>query len=276
MIRYEIEGEEMEKIKSIRKLKNNHYTLTTESGRRISVSEDTLVRHRLLKGEEITDEALEQVAREAQMDIGYQIALSFLSYQLRSEKEIKDQLKKKEISQEGIDYVIPKLQELKLLDDLMFAESYVRTMMKTQDKGPQQIKQGLIKKGISQENIEKALELFILDDQEEAAAKLAQKALRKYQSKSHKEQIQKVRQHLFTKGYSGDIITLVMANLEVEKDEDEEWELIVAQGDKLWRKHQRLDRSKRNQKMKQSLFQKGFDFDLINRYIEEKEMEDDN
>ncbi|MFW7395062.1 RecX family transcriptional regulator, partial [Vagococcus fluvialis] len=206
----------------------------------------------------------------------YQIALSFLNFQLRSEKEIKDQLKKKEISGEGITYVINKLKDLSLLDDLVFAESYVRTVMKTQDKGPQQIKQSLFKKGISEENISKALELFVFDDQEEAAKRLAEKALRKYQSKSHKEQIQKVRQHLFTKGYSGDVINIVMSDLEIEKDEDEEYDLLVAQGDKLWRKHGRLDRSKRNQKIKQSLFQKGFDFDNINRYIEEKEMEDDN
>ncbi len=266
----------MEVIKSIRKLKNNQYTLTTESGRRINVSEDTLVRHRLLKGEEITDEALRKIEKEAEMDIGYQIALSYLNFQLRSEKEIKDQLKKKEISQEGIAYVLPKLKELKLIDDLVFAESYVRTVMKLQDKGPGQIKQGLIKKGISEENIQKALTQFGFEIQEEAAKKLAEKALRKYQSKSYKEQIQKVRQHLFTKGYSGDVINIVMSDLEVEKDEDEEWELLVAQGDKLWRKHQRLERGKRNQKMKQSLFQKGFDFDQINLYIEEKEMEDDN
>ena len=54
----------MEIIKSIRKLKNNQYTLTTESGKKISVSEDTLVRHRLLKGEEITDESLEKIKKE--------------------------------------------------------------------------------------------------------------------------------------------------------------------------------------------------------------------
>ena len=59
----------MEIIKSIRKLKNNQYTLTTESGKKISVSEDTLVRHRLLKGEEITDESLEKIRKEAEMDI---------------------------------------------------------------------------------------------------------------------------------------------------------------------------------------------------------------
>ena len=44
----------------------------------------------------------------------------------------------------------------------------------------------------SEENIEKALGLFVFDDQEEAANRLAEKALRKYQSKSHKEQLQKV------------------------------------------------------------------------------------
>lgn len=265
----------MEKIKSIRKLKNNHYTLTTESGRKIRISEDTLVKHRLLKGEEVSESTLETIEKEAELDIGYQLALSFLSYQLRSEKEIKDHLKKKEISEEGISYVINKLRELNLLDDLVFAESYVRTVMKTQDKGPQTIKQQLFKKGISSENIEKALELYSFDDQEEVAMKVAEKAFRKYKSKSHKEQINKVRQHLFTKGYSGDLINLVMSNLEVEKDEDDEWETLVREGDKLWRKHQRLDKAKKKQKIRQSLFQKGYDFDGINRFIEEKELEDD-
>ncbi len=266
----------MEKIKSIRKLKNNNYTLTTESGRKIRISEDTLVKRRLLKGEEISDKVLDEVEKEAELDIGYQLALSYLSYQLRSEKEIADKLKTKEITDEGIKYVMEKLRGLNLLDDLIFAESYVRTVIKTQDKGPQTIKQQLFKKGISAENIEKALELYSFDDQEEMATKVAEKAFRKYKAKSHKEQINKVRQHLFTKGYSGDLINLVMGNLEVEKDEDDEWDALVKEGDKLWRKHQRLDASKRKQKMKQSLFQKGYDFDGINRFIEEKEMEDDN
>lgn len=266
----------MDVVKSIRKLKNSYYSVTTNNGRKIRVSEDTLVRHRLLKGEEISDEDLSKIEKEAELDIGYQMALSYLSYQLRSEREIRDQLKKKEISAEGISYVIAKLKEVSLLDDLVFAESYVRTVMKTQDKGPQTIKQGLFQKGISPEISEKALSLYSFDDQELAATRVAEKAMHKYRDKSHKEQENKVRQHLFTKGYSSDVISLVMSNLEVEKDEDEEWDLLVIQGDKLWRKNARLDAAKRKQKIKQSLFQKGFDFSEINRYIEEKEMADDN
>ncbi|MGX7025129.1 recombination regulator RecX [Vagococcus hydrophili] len=265
----------MEIIQSIRKLKNNHYNVTTKSGRKIRVSEDTLVRFRLLKGQEIEDDALTEIEKEAELDIGYQFALSYLSYQLRSEKEIRDHLKKKEVSSEGIIYVVNKLHEINLLDDLVFAESYVRTVMKTQDKGPQTVKQQLFKKGISEDNIAKALELFTFDEQEEMGMRLAEKALRKYQNKSHKEKINKVRQHLFTKGYSGDVIELVMSNLEVEKDEDDEWDRIMVEGQKLWRRHQRLDASKKKQKIRQSLFQKGYDFDLINRFIEEKELEDE-
>lgn len=266
----------MEIIQSIRKLKNNHYNITTKSGRKIRVSEDTLVKFRLLKGQEIEDDTLTEIEKEAELDIGYQFALSFLSYQLRSEKEIKDHLKKKEISPEGIAYVITKLNNINLLDDLVFAESYVRTVMKTQDKGPQTVKQQLYKKGIADDDIAKALELFTFEDQEEMGTRLALKSLKKYQNKSHKEQINKVRQHLFTKGYSGDVIDLVMSSLEIEKDEDDEWERLTVEGERLWRRHQRLDASNKKQKMRQSLFQKGYDFDLINRFIEEKELENDN
>ncbi len=39
--------------------------------------------------------------------------------------------------------------------------------------------------------------------------------------------------------------------------------------------NQRFDFSKKVQKVKQSLFQKGFDYDLIQQFISEKEVEHD-
>lgn len=265
----------MEKIKAIRKLKNNQYTLTTESGQKIKISEDSLVKHRLLKGEEITEALLRQIEKEAELNIGYQFALHYLNFQLRSEKELRDYLKKKEISAEGIEYVMARLRDLNLVDDLVYAESYVRTMIRTSDKGPSTIKQQLFKRGIREDHVDHALSLYSFDTQEELATRVAEKALRKYKSKSHQEQLNKTRQHLFTKGFEKDVIDLVMSQLDVEKDEDDEWDLLVVQADKLWQRHRKLEPFKKKQKIKQSLYQKGFDFDLINRYITEKEMEDE-
>ena len=78
-----------------------------------------------------------------------------------------------------------------------------------------------------------------------------------------------------TKGFNGDIITATLETLSIEKDEEEEENLLEIQGDKLWRKNQRFDAKKRKQKVTQSLYQKGFSFDIINAYISQKEMEDE-
>ena len=66
----------------------------------------------------------------------------------------------------------------------------------------------------------------------------------------------------------------MLEEVTVEKEEDEEYAAIKRQGDKIWRKQAKLKGYKKAQKVKSSLFQKGFAGDLINQFIEEKEMED--
>lgn len=265
----------METIKSIKKLKGPSYSLKTESGLNIKVSEDSLVKHRLLKGEEITETLLETIRKEAELDIGYQLALSYVSFQLRSEKELKDHLRRKEISDEGIDYVIHKLQGLDLLDDRGFAMSYVRTALRTTDKGPGPVRQHLLKKGVPKEIIDEAMVLFDDVEQKETAMKLAEKGIRSYRTKSHQETVNKIRQLLFTKGFKTEVIEEVMAELPLEKDDDEEWEKLVNEGDKLWRRHRGLEGYKRRQKIQQALYRKGHKMEEIHRYLDEKEMEID-
>ena len=84
-------------VKQIVKEKQTFYTVTFESGEKIRVSEDVLVKHRLLKGMEITDATYQAIQEEAGVEIGLQLAYNYISYQLRSEKEMEQYLKKKEI-----------------------------------------------------------------------------------------------------------------------------------------------------------------------------------
>ena len=251
------------------------YCVELQSGDSFSVSEDALVKFRLLKGMTVERETLEAAVRASQVDGGYQLALNYLSYQLRSQQEMETYLRGKEILPEWLPQIIQRLKELQLIDDLVYAESDVRTQARLSDKGPQVIRQQLKKRGISEELIEQALVHYPADDQLEVAIATATKALRKYARSSHQEQLQKVRQFLMTKGFAGDIITAAMAELQVEKDEDEELTALREQGERLWRRHQRLDQRKRREKVSQGLYRKGFSFDLINAFISEKELADE-
>lgn len=265
----------METVKGLLKLKNNLYKVTLESGKTFRVSEDVLIRRRLLKGTEISEEDIKEIQKQTQLDHGYQQALNYLSYQLRSEKELKDYLAKKEIDEESTGEIIERLRQLNLVDDLVFSESYVRTQARLSDKGPRVLKDKLRQKGIKSEVIEKAMLEFNAEDQEQVAIAAAEKALRKYQRHSFSEQRQKIRQLLMTKGFSGDMITVAIDSLEMAKDAEEEVDKLSIMGDKLWRKNQRFDLGKRKQKVTQSLYQKGFNFDDIRQYLEKKELEDE-
>lgn len=265
----------MDKILRITSEKNQQYRVWLESGEKLNVSEDVMVRYRLLKDQLISPELLEKVKTESALDTGYQMALNYLSYQLRSRKEMEIYLREKEIDLHSARTIIKRLEDLKLVDDLLYAQSYVRTAIRTSDKGPIVVRQQLKKRGLNDGNIEQGLLLYTDEEQEKLAKIVAEKSVRRYASKSYKEMQQKIRQHLMTKGFQSDFIQMAIEELDVEKDEEKEYSLLEKQGDLLWERHRKLEGRKRNQKVTQSLFQKGFDFDLIRQYLNQKEMENE-
>ena len=70
-----------------------------------------------------------------------------MSYQLRSEKEIRTYLKDKEINLEDRNKIVERLKELDLINDLVYGESFVRTNVRLSDKGPKKLAQQLQQKG---------------------------------------------------------------------------------------------------------------------------------
>ncbi|MFD2308579.1 recombination regulator RecX [Enterococcus termitis] len=265
----------METITKITKDKGQFYLIWLSSGEKLRVSEDTLVRQRLLKGQEVTEAMIEQIKKAGSYDVGLQMSLNYLSYQLRSTKEILDYLKEKEILPEDRKKIVIRLEEMNLLDDKSYSESFVRTMMRTSDKGPKMIEQQLKRKGLKDEDIQYGLTFYLIEEQVEVAKAAAEKAMRRYRTKSFKDALQKVQLHLMQKGFNREVIDLAFEELAFEKDEEQELEVIRKEGDRLWEKHRKLDSYKRLMKVKQGLFQKQFDPDMIQQYFEEKEIENE-
>lgn len=257
-------------IKQIKVGKNNFYTVTFETGEKVKVSEDLLVRYRLLKGTEITPELFEELKSSAGFDMGLQMAYNYVSYQLRSELEMLQYLKKKEISVQDAQRVIERLKELRLIDDLVFAQSYVRTQIRMSDKGPFHLTQQLKQKGIPEDFILQALDLYSEETQNDVALKAAEKIWNKNHSRSHRENLNKVRSTLMQKGFGAEVIQFVLGELPQEKDEESEWDNLVKEGHKALRRHQRLAYRPRVQKIKNQLYQKGFAMDQIQQFIDEE------
>lgn len=265
----------MQTIVKITKEKNQFYAVWLSSGEKLRVSEDTLVRQRLLKGQELSEDMIEQVKQAGAYDVGLQLALNYLSYQLRSKKEILVYLKEKEIPEADRKKIVVRLKEMNLINDRTYSESYVRTLIRTSDKGPKRIEQQLKSKGLAETEIAYGLALYSLEEQIDVAKTTGAKAMRRYQNKSFNEALQKVTVYLMQKGFEREVIDQALEELSFEKDEELELAVIKKEGDKLWEKHGRLEPSKRVLKVKQSLYQKRFDLDAIQQYINEKELENE-
>ena len=256
--------------------RKGRYNIYLDEEYAFPVDEAILIKHILHKGMEISKTFRQQLEIEDGYRKAYTRALVYLNYSLRSIKEIKDDLIAHEFTGETADQVIEQLKEQGYLTDLMYAESYTRTAANVSGKGPYVIKRELKKRGVKEETIEEAMEQYPFDQMVENGVALAEKVMRRSSQHSSRETSNKIRQNLMQKGFQSDVITQVLEQITTEKEDDDEYDALKTQGDKIWRKQSKLTGSKKIQKVKSALFQKGFAGDLITQYINEKEMEEED
>jgi len=137
----------------------------------------------------------------------YNKALKFLSYRPRSEKEIRDKLKRKKVSEEIINKIISRLKENNFINDEEFVKWWIEQRTTFKPRSVRLIKIELKQKGIGQELIEETIgHLPSTIDDLESAKKLIEKRLPRYKNLSRDEKFQKIARFLSSKGFSYDII----------------------------------------------------------------------
>ncbi|RLL40344.1 recombination regulator RecX [Oceanobacillus piezotolerans] len=235
-----------------------------------SVDEAILIEFQLRKGLELDKETIEELLEQDNLQKSYLLAINYLSYRMRTVKEMKDYLMKKEIEPNHISVIMERLLNRKLLDDRLFSEMFVQTRINTSIKGPQLIKKELMEKGVSESIAANAITLYPYEIQIEKVHKWVEKKLKPSKKEAFKNQLQKLQVTLMQKGFTQPVIQDALAEVDDKKDETAEWEAVVYQGDKLNRRYQAKHEGYMLQnKIKEGLYRKGFSMDLINRYLEE-------
>ncbi|SHG78722.1 recombination regulator RecX [Ornithinibacillus halophilus] len=235
-----------------------------------SVDETVLIEYGLRKGLELDEETMDSLIQEDSFQKSYTMAINFLSYRMRSTKEIRDYLVKKEVEHEQIVRIVEKLVIEGYLDDQQFANAFVQTRINTSSKGPLIVKKELMEKGVSAQIAAKAVELYTYEVQFEKALKFAEKKLKTGSKHAFRKQLQQVGANLIQKGFIQGVIQEVLQEIESEKNDDSEWEAVCYQGEKLMRKHERkYEGFELEQKIKEGLYRKGFTMDHINRFLDE-------
>ncbi|MFD2442429.1 recombination regulator RecX [Bacillus sp. CGMCC 1.16607] len=228
-----------------------------------SVDEDVLIKYSLKKGLELDEFTQFEVLYQDTVRKALSIAIQYLALRMRSEKEVKDYLKLKDIEDPVIQEVIHRLYNLKYINDNEFAIAYVRTQINTTDKGPNVVKMELKEKGIETMIVDHVMEEFSYNLQLSKVLKLCQKALNKKRNDSQYIFEQKLKQALLRKGYTLSVIDEALREWKKDmNDETGDHEAIIKQGEKAIKNY-----GDNKQKVKQFLYRKGFSMDEIEDYL---------
>lgn len=256
------------------KRKKDRYSIFIDEEYTFSVEEDVLVRYDLAKGKSLTKEEIEEITESDTYHRAYLMAINYLSYRMRSIEEMNTYLNKKEVDPGWKEQIIVRLIEEKHLDDTAFANAYVRDRMHQTSKGPRLIERELLSKGINKEIAEESTKQYKPAAQFDKALEWLEKERRKKSQYSFTKQQEKLRLKLIQNGFDADVITEVFEESHAEVDIEKENEIFQKQADKLLRKHQqKLSGFELKMKMKTALYQRRFQKEMIEVYVEQ--IEDD-
>ncbi|GIO24895.1 recombination regulator RecX [Oceanobacillus sp. J11TS1] len=246
--------------------------LSTENGDEygFSVDEDILIKFRLEKGMELDKEFIETLKKQDNLHKVYTLTIHFLSYRIRSEKEVVTYLKKKEIDDEQIAEIMKRLAKEKLIDDQQFADMFVRSRMNSSSKGPKLIRQELYEKGIEGQIAENALEQYTPAQQKEKIQKLLSKKIKSTSKDSFQKQLNQAKNMILQKGFDQQLVFSAIQTMDQEENVDQEWKALKFQGEKLFQKHvKKHEGFQLKQKVMEGLYKKGFHFDMIQQFVDE-------
>ncbi len=242
--------------------KKRLYLMELDGQQTSYITEDTIVRFMLSKDKVVSTEELTEIQDFAQFSYGKNLALYHLSFKARTEKEVREYLKKYDLDEKITSQVIANLKEDNWINDRQYAYSIINANQLSGDKGPYVLAQKLSQKGIVKSTIEDVLKDF---DFSEVAQRVAEKLLKKYTGKLPARALQdKIIQNLTNKGFSYSDAKSAFDDLDSQVDQETTQELIFKELDKQYAKYARkYEGYELKQRLTQVLARKGYDFSDI-------------
>ena len=197
---------EITSIKLKSKRNSNIFLAITDVGE-FDLHSDIIVKNSIKVGN-IKDDVFYLAVEESNKIIALNLATKYLGNRLKTERQIKDYLYKYEYNKSVVDYVVEKLKEYKIIDDKVYAETYIRT---NPNFSKNKVKQKLLGFGVKVENMESELEEI---DDFESCFRQAEKFVKN--KVLDKPTIDKLIRRLLGQGYNWDSIKFVLNKLKCE------------------------------------------------------------
>lgn len=197
-------------VTHLERLKNKKYSVIIKSEEQtvnFEISEDLLIEFRVVIGKVLPKSDFKKFVVANDRDIVYQKVLHYALYKMRCTKEVKDYLTKKKIPFEEQPYYLNKLTRSRILDDLKYADIFVRESIEFKKIGPDKIIYELEKKKIDKNTYQQFIDRIKPSEIDENLDYLFHKKLHSMKNKSIKIAMQNIKQFLITKGYNYEVVS---------------------------------------------------------------------
>jgi len=202
------------KITSLKLQKRNQQRVNVYLNGEFAFGLSRILASKLYIGQEISAEMVSQLQAEDTYEVGFQIATKFISYQPRTEAEVRRKLEEKNIGQETIHQIIERLKGICLLDDTKYAQSWVDSRNEHRPRSRRALAYELRHRGIDPKIIDQATETF---DDDEMAYRAALKQSRKLEKIEMEVFCQKMLRHLSQRGFSYEVSKQAISRVLKEK-----------------------------------------------------------
>lgn len=244
----------MIKIEKFIKQTNGNYKLKLENDNELIVHEDLILKYELLLSKNIDQNTIEKLREEQKNYDVYNIALKYIKLKIRSTKELRNYLEKKQYNNDQIDYAISLLKKQGYLNNELYTKALIHDRIHLSNDGPIKIIAELEKSGIEENLILENIKEFTEGLETERIEKIVKKQVVLNRNNSNNLLKKKIELKLLNLGYHKSLINEVLANINIE-DKD----IYQKEYNKLEKKLSRKYQGKELEiKIKQKLYQKGF------------------
>lgn len=180
----------------------------------ILIERDLIFEYELSKNMVVSQAFLQDILHREELINAKKLGLSFATYALRTEKQVRLKLRDSGFGELIIIQVIDFLKDFNYLSDEVFAENFIKAKINRKYYGYLRLKRELSEKGINEHIINSYLPKFYTQDIAlETARKSAERKLRSISFREDKKKKTQVKDHLFRQGFSLDLIQVILKEL---------------------------------------------------------------
>jgi regulatory protein len=180
----------------------------------ILIERDLIFEYELSKNMIVSQTFLQDILHREELINAKKVGLSFATYALRTEKQVRLKLRDSGFGELIIKKVIDFLKDFNYLSDEVFTENFIKAKINRKYYGYLRLKRELSEKGINEHIINSYLPKFYTQDIAlETARKSAERKLRSISFREDKKKKTQVKDHLFRQGFSLDLIQVILKEL---------------------------------------------------------------